>query len=141
MTETFSSNRLDCPEALGLVAACGYGRVVGTWHALPHAWPVAFRVVDDVIMFPRPEGLEVSSRVGPAVVGLEVDNGSAGCRPEWSVMVVGELRRCAAPLPVELAGSPVDFDGSLDNVVALHPGVVIGRRLGAAGQPEQPPRQ
>ncbi|MEZ5237257.1 MAG: pyridoxamine 5'-phosphate oxidase family protein [Acidimicrobiales bacterium] len=125
MTDTFTSNRLDCPEALGLVAACGYGRLVGTLHALPPAWPVAYRMEGDVIFFPRPEGFEVSSRLGRAVVGLEVDNGSMGHGADWSVMVVGEVVDCATEAqPREAttgAGTTAD--------VALHPGVVIGRRL------------
>ena len=121
MTAVPAPPPLECPEALGLVAACGYGRIVGTLHALPHAWPVTYRVVDDVIRFPRPDGLEVSSTLGRAVVGLEVDNGGIGRRADWSVMVVGEV--------VECPSEPEDGASAAGSVVALRPGVVIGRRL------------
>lgn len=65
------------------------GRVVVSVDALPAAFPVTYRVVDDAVVFRTGDGSKLSAALRHAVVAFEVDEIDPDRRVGWSVLVVG----------------------------------------------------
>jgi nitroimidazol reductase NimA-like FMN-containing flavoprotein (pyridoxamine 5'-phosphate oxidase superfamily) len=126
-------------EALGLLRAATFGRVVFTRDALPAIRPVNHVLDDGDIVFCTPEAAMLSltaSRTGAesmragVVVAFEADDIDGESHLGWSVVVTGYARLITAPDLVERYrgllrpwGRPVDF------AVRIRPDMVTGFRL------------
>lgn len=125
---------LDRAEAMALLAAAEYGRIVFTHRALPAIRPVN-HIVDgeDIIIRTRLSaavGTTVARRTG-TVVAYEADEIDPRRRMGWSVVATGYA--AAVTDPEEIAR----FDGlltpwvdmSADMVIRIRPEIVTGFRL------------
>ncbi len=77
---------IECRE---LLASEEIGRVVTSVGALPAAFPVNYRVVDDAIVFRTARGTKFEAALDRNVVAFEVDDIDQESRSGWSVLVVG----------------------------------------------------
>lgn len=80
------ASEAECRE---LLASTEIGRVIVSIDALPGAFPVNFRVVDDAIVFRTRPGTKLSAAMNGWVVGFEVDDLDPATCSGWSVLVVG----------------------------------------------------
>lgn len=118
MPESPPAETLTRAQAWRLVSSGGYGRVIGTSGALPFVWPVAYRVVDDCVVFDQPPGLRLAGGPGPTILGFEVDSGSVDQPADWQVMLIGRAVPTTSTAPT--AGRAA---------VGLYPDVVTGMRV------------
>jgi nitroimidazol reductase NimA-like FMN-containing flavoprotein (pyridoxamine 5'-phosphate oxidase superfamily) len=72
-----------------LLASALIGRVIVSVDALPAAFPVSYRVVEDAIVFRTAPGTKLTAAVNHTVVGFEVDEIDVPSQSGWSVLVVG----------------------------------------------------
>ncbi|MGV9667595.1 pyridoxamine 5'-phosphate oxidase family protein [Nocardia niigatensis] len=121
-------------EAMRLLAAVPFGRVVFTRDALPAIRPVNHIVDGDTIVVRTRLTSRLTSTVradSAVVVAYEADDIDPITRLGWSVVVTGIARTVADPeraARYEALVSPW-VDGVMDTVVAIEPTLVTGIRL------------
>ncbi|MGW5229840.1 pyridoxamine 5'-phosphate oxidase family protein [Nocardia niigatensis] len=121
-------------EAMRLLAAVPFGRVVFTRDALPAIRPVNHIVDGDTIVVRTRLTSRLTSTVradSAVVVAYEADDIDLITRLGWSVVVTGIARTVADPeraARYEALVSPW-VDGVMDTVVAIEPTLVTGIRL------------
>lgn len=125
---------LDQAEALALLAAAPYGRVVFTYQALP-----AIRTVNHVIdgghIIIRTRLAAAITRsvtpVPPTVVAYQADNIDSAARLGWSVVATGLARPLTDPAEVSRVGRLLQpwVDLDMDVMLAIEPQIVTGYRL------------
>jgi hypothetical protein len=125
---------LDRVEAMALLAAAAYGRVVFTHRALPAIRPVNHVVDgDDIIIRTRlsaPVGTAAARRTG-IVVAYEADEIDPWLRLGWSVVATGYATAVTDPDEIarlERLLTPW-VDMGTDLVIRIRPEIVTGFRL------------
>ncbi|MFI9531837.1 pyridoxamine 5'-phosphate oxidase family protein [Nocardia fusca] len=125
---------LERAEALRLLAAAPFGRIVFTADALPAVRPVNHLIGHggEVIVRTQPfAGLARAALGGPAIVAYHADEIDPVRRTGWSVLVTGPARLVtAAELAAEYArrlGPWGDPHGGV--VIGIEPTLVTGTRL------------
>jgi nitroimidazol reductase NimA-like FMN-containing flavoprotein (pyridoxamine 5'-phosphate oxidase superfamily) len=125
---------LDRAEAMALLAAAAYGRIVFTQRALPAIRPVNHVVDgDDIIVRTRLSaavGTAVARRTG-IVVAYEADEIDPRLRLGWSVVATGYAAAVTDPEEIaRLEGLLTPWvDMSTDMVIRIQPEIVTGFRL------------
>jgi nitroimidazol reductase NimA-like FMN-containing flavoprotein (pyridoxamine 5'-phosphate oxidase superfamily) len=76
-------------ECRTLLASTDLGRIVISLEALPVAFPVNFRIIDDAIVFRTGSGTKLRAAVDNRVVGFQVDRVDRDGASGWSVLVHG----------------------------------------------------
>jgi len=126
---------LERAEAMRLVAAAPFGRVLFTRDALPAIRPVNHLVDEDDVIVVR---TRLTSRLtgavqanAPVVVAYQVDDIDAVRRTGWSVMVTGLARTVTDPARVARYEQLLRpwVGRVMDTVVAIEPEIVTGIRL------------
>lgn len=79
-------SEVECRELLSSVEI---GRVITSVEALPAAFPVNFRVIDNKVVFRTRAGAKFDAALNNTVVGFEVDDVDPSNGSAWSVLVVG----------------------------------------------------
>ncbi|MGR6917446.1 pyridoxamine 5'-phosphate oxidase family protein [[Actinomadura] parvosata] len=120
-------------EALRLLAAVPFGRIVFTRHALPAIRPVNHVVVDGRIVIRSSPGTILSSHVAPAeaVVAYEADELDGHERLGWSVIVTGVARLVTDPGEAALLRGMLTpwVAGEMEQVIRIQPEIVSGFAL------------
>lgn len=126
-------------EALRLLSATPFGRIVFSQHALPAIRPVN-HVFDgrDIIIRTHEGAALTNAATGPGsntgvVVAYEADQIDPHTRVGWSVVVTGYARVVTDPAEAERFLEVVQpwVEGSMDVVVRITPDLVTGYRLEA----------
>lgn len=125
---------LDRAECLRLLGVANLGRVGLTSGALPAILPVNFYFDGDDILIRTSPGTKLEAATHDSVVAFEVDEIDPAAHTGWSVMVQGMARHVTDP--VELARIrtlplPRWAPGGDDDIVAIRPEIVSGRRIEA----------
>lgn len=103
MSGVSSSPALDAisdDECRELLAGGEVGRVIVSIDALPAAFPVNYRLIDDVIVFRTAPGTKLTAALHHTVVGFEVDDFDPATRSGWSVLVVGTSQVVSDPVEI-----------------------------------------
>jgi hypothetical protein len=123
-------------EALDLLAAAPFGRVVFTLRALPMIRTVNHLVDDDEIVIRTRLGAPVTAALADlaseeTVVAYQVDDIDASRRLGWSVVATGVARPVTDPARLErLRQTLVPWvDREMNLVIAIRPEIVTGIRL------------
>lgn len=119
----------DCRQLLGCAEI---GRVIVSIEALPAAFPVNYRVVDDAIVFRTGPGTKLTAALNGRVVGFEVDALDPVTRSGWSVLVVGMSTAVTDPAEVavlDLHGINSWADGVFSHYVRVSLDQLSGRRI------------
>jgi len=136
------SIELDGDEALRLLGSVSLGRIVFTRHALPTVRPVNHVLDHGDIVIRTHEGAAMTARTGQddgpgVVVAYEADAIHPDTHLGWSVVVTGyahlvtdahELARYRGLLRPWV-------EQTMDYAVRIHPDLITGIRLTAAGRP------
>jgi hydrogenase maturation protease len=118
-----------------LLTAADIGRVIVSLSALPAAFPVNYRLVDDSIVFRTAPGTKLTAAVDQAVVGFEVDELDPRTRSGWSVLAVGPSNVVTDPREIaelDEAGITSWLDDDLKHYVKIDIWQVSGRWLNRA---------
>jgi nitroimidazol reductase NimA-like FMN-containing flavoprotein (pyridoxamine 5'-phosphate oxidase superfamily) len=86
---TLGLTKLTARESHELLRSQPIGRVIVTLDALPAAFPVNFKVVDDCVVVRTASGTKLEAALAGTVVGFEVDQFNTATNTGWSVLVVG----------------------------------------------------
>jgi len=132
-------NTLNAEECWELLGQGGLGRVGYSHHALPVIVPVGYTTVGQRVMLRcRADGL--ASQLNGQVVAFEVDHVDGDGQAGWSVLVTGTCRVLTSAGELVRAGTvPPSWAGpDHQTVVAITPGKVEGRRLGAEAAVSRP---
>jgi hypothetical protein len=133
---------LSSEEALELLAAAPFGRIVFTEHALPAIRLVNHALVNGSILIRTHKGAALTvalptGRTPGAVVVYEADDIDVETRSGWSVSVTGYAR----VVPVERGGDGAGgfgdwasapdpwFDAEMTHLVVIQPELITGIRL------------
>ena len=123
-------------EALDLLAAAPFGRVVFTLRALPMIRTVNHVVDDDEIVIRTRLGAPVTAALSDlesdtTVVAYQVDDIDAARRLGWSVVATGIARPVTDPARLDrLRETLVPWvDREMNLVIAIRPEIVTGIRL------------
>lgn len=127
------AQRLRDSEALRLLAAVDYGRVVFTFGALPAIRPVN-HLVDDgriIIRTRLTSAISTATRSRDnSVVAYETDSFDHGTRTGWSVVATGRASTVADPDEVSRYERLLHpWVNQADTVIAIEPTIVTGFRI------------
>jgi hypothetical protein len=136
------------PECWKLLASVPVGRVVFSHQAMPAVRVVSHLVDNRTIIVRSPQGAVITGHTVLAdqvgitghggtdtdvgtVVCYEADEMNPACRTGWSVMVTGVARVVRDPAAIARYARLLDpwTQADTDQVIAIEPGVVTGRRL------------
>jgi nitroimidazol reductase NimA-like FMN-containing flavoprotein (pyridoxamine 5'-phosphate oxidase superfamily) len=84
-------------ECRELLAGTEVGRVIVSIDALPAAFPVNYRLIDDAIVFRTAPGTKLTAALNHTVVGFELDEFDPATLSGWSVLVVGTSQVVSDP--------------------------------------------
>jgi hypothetical protein len=127
---------LTVPECWKLLASVPIGRVVFSQYALPAIRVVNHIVDDHEIIVRSHQGATIVGHAavdGGAVVCYEADDMDPASQTGWSVVVTGMARpvydpdACARYSQLLVPWVP----GDMDQIIAIEPSIVTGRRLTA----------
>jgi nitroimidazol reductase NimA-like FMN-containing flavoprotein (pyridoxamine 5'-phosphate oxidase superfamily) len=130
-------SRDECILALDRVPV---GRVGITSQALPHIFPVNFKVLDEAVYFRTESGTKLDAATAASVVAFQADayapDGSAG----WSVLAIGPCHRVDESAEGPAASRAIDdlrvawpLSGQAQRTVRIDLITVTGRRFGDLG--------
>lgn len=129
---------LDRAECLRLLGVAALGRVGLTSGALPAILPVNFWFDGDDILIRTSPGTKLEAATHDSVVAFEVDEIDPAAHTGWSVMVQGMARHVTDPAELaRIQTLPLPRwapGGADDNVVAIRPEIVSGRRIEATAR-------
>lgn len=124
------------PECWTLLATVPLGRVVFSQRAMPAIGVVRHLVEDTMIITRSPLGATIGGRdLGEAgtVVCYEADDIDPVTHTGWSVVITGTARRVTDPGDIaryeSLLPRWINHHDHRDDLVAIEPGLVTGRRL------------
>ncbi len=129
---------LERAEALRLLGAAPFGRIVFTVRALPAIRPVNHLLVDDTVVIRTHDGAALTAAalggddIG-VVVAYEADAIDPVTRLGWSVVVTGFARPVTDPARLARYRALLSpwVTASMDHLVAIQPDLVTGYRLAA----------
>ncbi len=127
--------RLSRGQCLRLLASARFGRIVYTRQALPAVELVNFALDHGDIIIKTDAGGKLAAAAAGAVVAFEADDVHPGDCSGWSVTVVGQARAVTGrdeAAGLERLGLRSWAPGDRDHFIRISPGIVTGRRLGAA---------
>jgi nitroimidazol reductase NimA-like FMN-containing flavoprotein (pyridoxamine 5'-phosphate oxidase superfamily) len=132
---------LDEAECRRLLATASVGRVAFTEGAMPAIQPASFAVNGNDVLIPTGLGSKMAAGSRGAILAFEVDDYDLTERTGWNVTVIGPSRLISDPEHVtalnELGVLPW-APATTHCYIALHMGVVRGRRI--SSPPRPPPR-
>ena len=122
-------------ECITLLGSSEVGRIAVTTGAVPAIFPVNYRLLDGQIVIRTGHDTKLHRASESAVVAFEVDHVDPVRHEGWSVLAVGVARNVndpavAASLRDRLP--PPWAPGERDDVIAIVPEFVSGRRIGPA---------
>lgn len=136
---------LDPDEALELLAAAPFGRVVFTHRALPMVRTVNHLVDDGVIVIRTRLGASIAVALADlvsdeTVVAYQADDIDANTRLGWSVVTTGIARPITDPVLIARCEQELHpwVDSVMDTFIGIQPELVTGIRL--VSTPPSPPR-
>ncbi len=122
---------LDEAECRRLLAGHSFGRIVLTSGALPAVVPVAYLLVDDMIVTRLSRGWSLRTSLDRSVVAFEVDEIDPASSGGWSIVAVGvstELRHADRARALELLAQRVGTAAG-DHIVSISPTTISGHRI------------
>lgn len=126
---------LERGECLRLLGLADLGRIGLTSGALPAVLPVNFHFDGDDILIRTSPGSKLEAATHDSVVAFEVDEIDPAAHAGWSVMVQGIARHVTDPVELARIGAlPLPRwapAGEDDDIVAIRPEIVSGRRIEA----------
>lgn len=125
------------PECRDLLDSVDVGRIITSVDALPAAFPVNFRLVDDRIVFRTRAGAKLDAALNRTVVAFEVDDVDPTDGSAWSVLVVGRSEVVTEPAAVaELDARDIRTwtGAALPHYVSITIDRISGRRVMAPAE-------
>lgn len=134
-TNGWALHQLTRDECLQLMASVSMGRIIYTRQALPAVELVNFALDDGDIVIRTGHSGKLAAATRGAVVAFEADSLDPARQAGWSVTVVGQSQAVTDAAEISrLAqlGLTSWAPGERDHYIRISPGILSGRRLGAA---------
>lgn len=134
-TNGWALHQLTRDECLQLMASVSVGRIIYTRQALPAVELVNFALDDGDIVIRTGHSGKLAAATRGAVVAFEADSLDPARQAGWSVTVVGQSQAVTDAAEISrLAqlGLTSWAPGERDHYIRISPGILSGRRLGAA---------